>query len=148
MNLGILKWLNKTNMQNRINIKNKQTFGFTLVEVLVALAILSISLSAVLYVINQNTSNLIYLKDKTFAHWVAMNKVSEFRVNPSVIQTSNRLSGHYSLAQREWKWTAQITPTEDKELNRLIIDVYSAEDSEMKLTTLNSFVSFSLRDKK
>ena len=121
--------------------------GFTLVEILVALAILSISLSAVLYVINQNTSNLIYLKDKTFAHWVAMNKVSEFRVNPAVIQTSNRLSGHYSLAQREWKWIAQLIPTEDKELNRLIIDVYSPEDSDMKLTTLNSFVSFSLQDK-
>lgn len=135
-------------MQNSIYKNNKKTIGFTLVEILVALAILSISLSAVLYAINQNTSNLIYLKDKTFAHWVAMNKVAEFRINPALIQNTNRLSGRYSLAQREWKWTAQLSHTEDKELNRLRINVYSAEDSEMKLATLNSFVTFSLRDKK
>ena len=135
-------------MQNNIYKNNKKTMGFTLVEILVALAILSISLSSVLYAINQNTSNLIYLKDKTFAHWVAMNKVAEFRVDPVLIQSTSRLSGRYSLAQREWKWTAQLTHTEDKELNRLSINVYSAEDSEMKLATLNSFVTFSLSMKK
>lgn len=135
-------------MQNSIYKKHKKATGFTLVEILVALAILSISLSSVLYVINQNTLNLIYLKDKTFAHWVAMNKVTEFRINPALIKNTSRLSGHYSLAQREWKWTAQLTRTEDKELNKLSINVYSAEDDEMKLATLNSFVTFSLQNKK
>ncbi len=135
-------------MQNSIYKKHKKTTGFTLVEILVALAILSISLSSVLYVINQNTHNLIYLKDKTFAHWVAMNKVAEFRVNPAQIQNTRQLSGRYSLAQREWKWIAQIIHTEDKDLDKLIIDVYSAEDSEMKLATLTSFITFSLLDKK
>jgi len=135
-------------MQNYRNQSSKKTAGFTLVEILVALAILSISLSSVLYVINQNTNNLIYLKNKTFAHWVAMNKVSEFRVNPVLIQNSRRLSGRYTLAQREWEWTAQLIHTEDKDLDKLNIDVYSAEDSEMKLATLTSFVTFSLLDKK
>lgn len=135
-------------MQNYGNQSRKKTAGFTLVEILVALAILSISLSGVLYVINQNTNNLLYLKNKTFAHWVAMNKVSEFRVNPALIQNSRRLSGRYTLAQREWEWTAQLIHTEDKDLDKLNIDVYSAEDSEMKLATLTSFVTFSLLDKK
>ena len=129
-------------------IRKQKTAGFTLVEILVALAILSISLSSVLYVINQNTNNLIYLKDKTFAHWVAMNKVSEFRVNPSLIQRSRRLSGHYTLAERDWNWTAQLIHTEDKELDKINIDVYSPEDSEMKLASLTSFITFSLLDKK
>lgn len=135
-------------MPKNIYNKNKFSFGFTLVEILVALAILSISLSAVLYVINQNTSNLVILRDKTFAHWVAMNKVSEFRVKPDLIQNTTRLSGHYSLAQRDWRWSAQLVATEDKELNRLIIDVYSSEDNDHKLATLNSFVTFVLQDNK
>ena len=135
-------------MQNYRNQSRTKTAGFTLVEILVALAILSISLSAVLYVINQNTNNLIYLKNKTFAHWVAMNKISEFRVNPVLIQNSRRLSGRYTLAQREWEWTAQLIHTEDKDLNKLNIEVYSAEDSEIKLATLTSFITFSLLDKK
>ena len=135
-------------MQSYRNQNRKKTAGFTLVEILVALAILSISLSSVLYVINQNTNNLIYLKNKTFAHWVAMNKISEFRVNPVLIQNSRRLSGRYTLAQREWEWTAQLIHTEDKDLNKLNIEVYSAEDSEIKLATLTSFITFSLLDKK
>jgi len=135
-------------MQNFRDQVRKKTTGFTLVEILVALAILSISLSSVLYVINQNTNNLIYLKNKTFAHWVAMNKVAEFRVYPVLIQNSRRLSGRYTLAQREWEWTAHLIHTEDKELDKLNIDVYSAEDSEMKLATLTSFITFSLLDKK
>lgn len=135
-------------MQNYRNLSREKTAGFTLVEILVALAILSISLSGVLYVIHQNTNNLIYLKNKTFAHWVAMNKISEFRVNPVLIQNSRRLSGRYTLAQREWEWTAHLIHTEDKDLDKLNIDVYSAEDSEMKLATLTSFITFSLLDKK
>jgi len=135
-------------MQNYRNQSRKKAAGFTLVEILVALAILSISLSSVLYVINQNTNNLIYLKNKTFAHWVAMNKVAEFRVNPVLIQNSRRLSGRYTLAESEWEWTAQLIHTEDKDLEKLNIDVYSAEDSEMKLATLTSFITFSLLDKK
>ena len=135
-------------MQNYRTQSGKKTTGFTLVEILVALAILSISLSSVLYVINQNTNNLIYLKNKTFAHWVAMNKVAEFRVNPVLIQNSRRLSGRYTIAQREWEWTAQLIHTEDKDLNKLNIDVYSAEDSKIKLATLTSFITFSLLEKK
>ena len=135
-------------MQNYRTQRGKKTTGFTLVEILVALAILSISLSSVLYVINQNTNNLIYLKNKTFAHWVAMNKVAEFRVNPVLIQNSRRLSGRYTIAQREWEWTAQLIHTEDKDLNKLNIDVYSAEDSKIKLATLTSFITFSLLEKK
>jgi general secretion pathway protein I len=129
----------------RLNLKCNT--GFTLVEILVALAILSISLSAVLYVINQNTTNLIHLKDKTFAHWVAMNKVAEFRVNPSLIQKSRRLSGHYTLAEKEWKWTAQLSRTEDKDLDRLNIEIYNSDDEE-KITSLTSFMTFALLDKK
>lgn len=128
--------------------KGRNVSGFTLVEILVALAILSISLSAVLYAINQNTNNLIYLKNKTFAHWVASNKISEFRVRPELIQNTRMLSGSYSLAERKWEWTAQVLNTEDKDLKKIIIDIYSAEDKNTKLTSLTSFITFSLMDKK
>ena len=133
-------------MKSNINIQAKLSSGFTLVEILVALAILSISLSAVLYVVNQNTNNLSQLKDKTFAHWVAMNKASEFRIKPDLIKSSRQLSGQYSLAQREWQWNAQLQPTEDNDLYRLVIDVYDSKESDKKLTTLKSFVSFALQD--
>jgi general secretion pathway protein I len=134
-------------MQNVFYHSDKKVAGFTLVEILVALAILSISLSAVLYAINQNTQNLIYLRDRTFANWVATNKANEFRANPDLIRNSQLLSGSYKLAQREWPWFARLENTEDGELKRIIIDVHSPEDSDARLSTLTSFITFSFMEK-
>lgn len=141
------KLLNKSDMKNYIFNNPKNTAGFTLVEILVALAILSISLSAVLYAINQNTSNLVYLRDKTFAHWVALNKAAEFRINPGLIRNSRSLTGRYTLAARDWNWTAQVKNTEDNDLKRIEIAVYSAEDVDFKLSSLTAFITFRLLDK-
>ena len=47
--------------------------GFTLVEVLVALSVIAIALAAVLKGASEGASSARYLRDKTLAHWVAMN---------------------------------------------------------------------------
>ena len=52
----------------------KTNDGFTLLEVLVALAILAISLAVLLKISAQNANNAAYLRDKTFAHWIALNQ--------------------------------------------------------------------------
>ncbi|MEO0676169.1 MAG: type II secretion system minor pseudopilin GspI, partial [Pseudomonadota bacterium] len=51
--------------------------GFTLVEVLVAMAVLAIALTAGLRLINQQTRFASALEDRVFAHWVAMNTMAE-----------------------------------------------------------------------
>ena len=50
-----------------------QTLGFTLIEILIALAILSISLTAIIKSTSQNIKDTIYLQDKTCANWAAQN---------------------------------------------------------------------------
>ena len=45
--------------------------GFTLIEVLVATAIIAIALGAIIHSASLGVANLTYLRDKTFAHWVA-----------------------------------------------------------------------------
>ena len=54
--------------------------GFTLVEVLVALAVLAIALPALLFTIAGQISSLDYMREKSLAHWVAMNKMTELRL--------------------------------------------------------------------
>ncbi len=53
--------------------------GLTLIEVLVALVILSIALTAVIKVTAQNIKNAIYVQNKIIALWVGMNVINEVR---------------------------------------------------------------------
>jgi general secretion pathway protein I len=116
--------------------------GFTLLEILVSLAILSISLSSILYVINQNTKNIEYLQDKTIAHWVAMNKSAELRLNPEPLLSNSFISGTYKMAYRNWQWSCIVKDTEDPELKRIRINVSLSEQSEDALASLEYFYSF------
>ncbi|MGD8484477.1 MAG: type II secretion system minor pseudopilin GspI [Thioalkalispiraceae bacterium] len=96
--------------------------GFTLLEVLVALAVLAIGMAALIKVTASNTSNTAYLKEKTFAHWVAVNKANELRVAKSWpdVGVSN---GTVFMGKHEWRWKLKVSNTPDKNVRRLEIEV-------------------------
>jgi len=48
--------------------------GFTLLEVIVALAVIAFALSAAVSAVSGNTRNAAGLQQRTYAHWVAMNQ--------------------------------------------------------------------------
>lgn len=62
---------------NQQALNNK---GFTLVEVLVALVVLAVALSALIFSSQQATRGATHLVNKTIAHWVAMNIASEIHL--------------------------------------------------------------------
>ncbi len=113
--------------------------GFTLLEVLVALAILAIALSAIIKVTAENAENASYLRDKTLAHWVAMNVLTEIRVKEEWpnLGTKNGIS---EMSNRKWYWFLKISSTVDNELRRLEVKVKLHKKTEA-LTTLVGFVS-------
>jgi len=51
--------------------------GFTLIEVLVALAIVTVGMAAVLGTLSSSADTVVYLRDKTFANWVALNQIAQ-----------------------------------------------------------------------
>ena len=95
--------------------------AFTLLEVLVALAVLTLGLGTVIKVAGGQATQLAYLKDKTIALWVANNKANEIQLTdwPS----TGTSSGHESMANQEWQWKMKVSNTEDKDLRRLDIEV-------------------------
>jgi general secretion pathway protein I len=100
----------------------KRLYGFTLLEVLVALAVLAIAMAAVIKVSVTNTSNTIYLKEKTIAHWVAVNKANEIRATGNWPSTGHK-KGNVFMAKQEWRWQVKVSNTPDKNVRRMDIEV-------------------------
>lgn len=86
--------------------------GFTLVEVMVALLIVAVAISSLLFQMMSTIDNTAYLRDKTIAHWVALNQMELiFLENRHTNQLLVReRSGEETMAGRQWYWSA--TPLE------------------------------------
>ena len=93
----------------------RSQFGFTLLEVLVALVILAVSASALIKVADNNASNAAYLKEKTFAQWIAANKITEMRIQHRWPETGSQ-SGRLFFAGIEWAWKVKTSNTQDQEI--------------------------------
>ena len=87
---------------NRRTPPHRTRRGFTLLEVLIALAIVALSAGALLGTITSSASNVAYLQDKTLAEWVALNRLTEIRIAqqmPDDRQTHRqRRDGRHALA--------------------------------------------------
>jgi general secretion pathway protein I len=115
--------------------------GFTLLEVLVALAVIAFSLAAAASAVSGNTRNASGLQQRTYAHWVAMNKMAELHVDkkwPSIRTTK----GSALMARHEWFWAIKVSKTPDNKdfMRRVDITVRADEDDESPLVTLTGFV--------
>jgi len=101
--------------------------GFTLLEVLVAMVILSISLLAAIKVASEVTASAIYLQDKTIAQWVAMNKVTEMRLAKK-LPKPGKSNGEDEMAGRDWRWDIEVKTTPYPQLREIHVGVKPASD--------------------
>lgn len=125
----------------------KYARGFTLVEVMVALAIVAIALPAVLMALYQQVDDTAYLRDKTMAQMVAANKLAEMRlvIASTRVLSAGKDTGVASLADREWHWWVETKPTEAEKFFRIEIRVALAEDQQAQpLYMLTAFMSSDL----
>jgi len=115
--------------------------GFTLIEVLAALAVLALALSAIIKATGENAVNAAYLRDKTLAHWVAMNRLAEIRLAGAWPDTGGS-NGSEEMAGREWFWQLQVQATPNPDMRRLDIDVrYDDSGDESRLVSLSAFMT-------
>jgi general secretion pathway protein I len=117
----------------------KRATGFTLIEVLVALAVLAIALSALIKGGSDNAANAAYLRDKSLAHWVAINRVAELQLQLQWPATGKR-HGTAEMGDREWRWDTEVKTTPDADVRRLIVTV-SEPDGEGVLDEVVAFLA-------
>ena len=113
--------------------------GFTLVEVLVAVAVLAIALVAVIGAMAQQANNAGYLRQKTIALWVAHNRLAELQLEEDEVPRGRR-DGKAEMSGTEWIWRTEVAATEDPYLNRVDVRVYGPGQDEQALASLTGFL--------
>ncbi len=113
--------------------------GFTLLEILVALAVVAVALAALVGQASRNLENTARLRDHTLAHWVAMNVVTELQVNDEWPRVGER-KGSGEMAGREWFWTLKVSSTADRNIRRLDVEVHRERQRRRALATAIAYV--------
>jgi len=113
--------------------------GFTLMEVLIALAVLAIALGAIIQSVAANTSNAAYLRDRTLAHWVAMNRVAEMQVrNEWPAKGTDR--GTEQMANFEWNWQLVVNEAGLDDIRQIQVEVRRNRNDKQALATIIALV--------
>ncbi len=110
--------------------------GFTLLEILVALAIVSVVLASLVQLAAQASHNAGYLERKTLAHWVAMNRMAELQATRAHLPTG-RKQGTETLAGIEWTWRRSVKPTPDRQVVQ--VEFVVGQGDEPSLAVLTGF---------
>lgn len=113
--------------------------GFTLVEVLVALAIVSIALLAALRAANQATTGVGELRSRLLAGWVAEDLLAESRALGEWPSSGIR-RGTARQGGLEFAWRQEVFPTPNPAFRRVDVLVYAEPGETRALARLTGFV--------
>ncbi len=100
--------------------------GFTLIEVLVALAIVTVGMAAVLATLTSSARTVSYLRDKTFANWVALNQIALVRISGQ-LPAPGKSDGDVDFAGRKWHWQQEVSTTQVPGMVRMDVSVRPAD---------------------
>lgn len=122
-----------------INMCGAKGSGFTLIEVLVALAIVSIALLASLRVAGGSTNSVGELRARLLAGWVAENILEEQRARgawlPLGMQHGTEQQGGIAFA-----WREDVIATPNNSFRRVDVRVFAVPEETHALAHLVGFV--------
>src|SRR5690348_9388083 len=106
----------------------KKQIGLTLIEVLIALSIISISLTAIIKATSQSIRDTSYLQTKMTALWVGQNIMNEILVGLRKLpQPPDQLKKTITMLNRDWYVVANLSDTPNKRIKQVNVDVYEHE---------------------
>lgn len=114
--------------------------GFTLLEVLIALAVFAIAAAAMISGITDSVAAQSHLERKTLASWVAQNQLALVRLQDAWPDLGE-VSGEEEMAGRSWFWRRHTQATSDERLRRVDVEVRAAVDDDTALIRLSAFVN-------
>ena len=113
--------------------------GFTLIEMMVAMAILAVGMGAIIKAAAENAANASYLRDKEVARWVATDKLAEMQIL-SEWGDNEKKSGEVEMLKTTWYWQASIQKVQDPDLRRVDVEVRREKDASSYLYSIAGFI--------
>lgn len=110
--------------------------GFTLIEMLVALAVFGLAAMALLNLSGENTRSAARVETRTLGGVVAENLAVEAATIPAIGEGT--ASGEVALAGRRWRWTRVVAPTDVPGMLRIDVRVSDAEGQAAERTLFRS----------
>jgi general secretion pathway protein I len=102
--------------------------GFTLVEVLVALTVVALGLTALMVAVSGTARTSGYLRDKTIAQWIALNRLTQVRLMVNKLG-DNQDKGQLDFAGRKWHYDTRYFDTQFQSMKRVEVRVYPGDAS-------------------
>ncbi|MBO9491885.1 type II secretion system minor pseudopilin GspI [Endozoicomonas sp. G2_1] len=147
MNPNIIKSTRKSTsssqLQQRAKRAKSRSFGFTLIEVMLAMAVLAIAGVALVSATSSNVRHIGQLEERMVANWVASNQLVEVNLDETWPPRNNK-KGKMELASKEWFWQQKVVRTTDSNMRAVTIEVRLNEDDELPITSLQTYIA---RDK-
>lgn len=119
--------------------KTNQT-GLTLIEVMVAVAILAFALTALVKMTGESANTLSYLEKKTLAQWVASNQVNELETTDSWPEVGNN-QGQENMGGVPWYWQVTTSNTDSADLRRIDVTVKQYKEDDEPVYKLTAFTN-------
>jgi general secretion pathway protein I len=113
--------------------------GFTLLEAMVALVIVSLGMMAVNSQLNRYAAASAYVEQKTLASWIATNKLTELSVGsawPAVGETKEDID----FAGQKWHCAIKVQETDVKNLHRVDVSVSLTAEPERVVHKVSALI--------
>ena len=120
---------------------------FPFSQFVIGLVIVAIGMAAVMSALSSAANTVSFLRDETFANYVALNKIATLRLSGQIPQTGTS-DGDVDYANRSWHWRQEVASTEIPGVVRIDLKVRPKEvkagDDEAWTTTVSGIAGNSV----
>ncbi|WP_071825422.1 type II secretion system minor pseudopilin GspI [Yersinia similis] len=107
----------------------RNTKGFTLLEVIIALTMFCIAGLSIMRVISERLVWVNILEQRMISSWVAENILTEIKIL-KIEQTNEWLVGQEFMAGRIWYWQSRSIKLQDDRMVMVVVEVRNNKESE------------------
>jgi len=127
----------------RRQMGNRRAAGFTLLEVMIALAVFAVVSAALVRNAAVAVRQTTIIEERSLGIWVAENQLSQMRIQVRSDENYPALGTNryaVNLADRDWEVVVKIAATENADIRRVEVAVSAAQQPDQVVADLAGFL--------